>query len=193
MSESQDDLASEITLTRSEDYPLGRILKKIESDVISVSLSRTGSDQSTLLGFSTPGKAVASVGQLASGWAERVRRRARLHKIDEHLKTHDSYIPLEYYEDLLELQRWVPNPSHSGIFIEINCVIPRTGLYPKRIRRQAWNLLLVLLQRRRTERIVDVIAAWPSIEIQLFVRQLAAFKLSGWCVTSLHLVVSVIL
>ena len=47
---------------------------------------------------------------------------------------------------------------------------------------QAWDLLLILLERRRTERIVDVILKWPPVEVQLLLRQLSAFKLSGWCV-----------
>ena len=58
----------------------------------------------------------------------------------------------------------------------------RIGLYPKSVRMQAWDLLLILLERRRTERIVDVILKWPPVEVQLLLRQLSAFKLSGWCV-----------
>ncbi len=108
MNESQD-VASELTLV-SDNSPLGRLLRRIESDVSSISLSRTDSAQSTLLAFNTPGSAIASVGQLASGWAERVRRRARLHKIDAYLKYNHEYVPPEYYADLLELQRYALFP-----------------------------------------------------------------------------------
>ena len=56
----------------------------------------------------------------------------------------------------------------------------RIGLYSKSIRLQAWDLLLMLMERRRTERIVDVILKWPPVEVQLLLRQLSVFKLSGW-------------
>lgn len=76
--------------------------------MVSISASRTDSGNDTLVGYRSPGKTIASVGRLTAVWAERVRQRARLHKISAHLKEHDSvdYIPPGYYTDLLELQRF---------------------------------------------------------------------------------------
>lgn len=112
MSEDKDELASVTTLS-SDNYPLGRILKKIESDVASLS-SRSASSTSTRVGIASE-KGIAAMGRLASGWVERVQRRVKLHKIDAYLKSHEDYIPPEYYEDLLELQRF-------ECCCQVNCV-----------------------------------------------------------------------
>ncbi|CAL1713849.1 unnamed protein product [Somion occarium] len=147
------------------------LLKQIKEDEVSIISSRstdwTGSS-TTLREFGpASGKALMAVGSLAIRGVESIRLQFRLQSklrnIGELVRREDDYIPAEYYEDLLELQRF--------------------GLYSKSIRFHAWDLLLLLMERRRTERLVDIIMKWPSIEIQLMLRQLSVFKLSGW---SLH-------
>ncbi|TCD63057.1 hypothetical protein EIP91_006044 [Steccherinum ochraceum] len=138
-----------------------KLLRDIESDVASITLSRSSQSESTLRGLGTvSGKAIMAVGKFALQSIERVTIQNRLRKISEQLQTEEGYLTPDMYEDVLELQR--------------------IGLYSKRIRLQAWDLILTLMERRRTERMVDVILKWPSVEVQLLLRQLSVFKLSGW-------------
>ncbi|KAH8082450.1 hypothetical protein BXZ70DRAFT_627309 [Cristinia sonorae] len=148
-----------------------KLLKDIDTDVSSITSSRkTGSSfgsSSTLVGT---GPAVpverkksvmlASVDKLLAPFAglERVVIQKRMNEISTHMDA--VFIPPKVYEDLLEYQR--------------------VGLYRDVIRFRAWDLILVLLERRRTEGIIDNIVKWPEMEIQLFLRQLSVFKLSGW-------------
>ncbi|THH21120.1 hypothetical protein EUX98_g8451 [Antrodiella citrinella] len=101
-----------------------------------------------------------AVGNMVIHGIESITIRSRLREIGEQLDREEAFLPQKLFEDVLELQR--------------------IGMYSKSIRFQAWDLLLKLMERRRTERIVDIILQWPSVEIQLLLRQLSVFKLSGW-------------
>lgn len=56
----------------------------------------------------------------------------------------------------------------------------RIGLYSDSVRKLAWELILLSMEKERTDNIVAVLLKWPPIETQLFLRQLAVVKLSGW-------------
>jgi len=141
-----------------------KLLRQIEADEASISLSRSGSSRSlsTLRGLGTAsGKAIMIVGETVIRGAETIIIRSKLRKINALLREkNDDFVPYEVYEDLLELQR--------------------VGLYSRSIRFAAWDLLLLLMERKRTQRIVELISEWPPVETQLLLRQLAVFKLSGW-------------
>lgn len=56
----------------------------------------------------------------------------------------------------------------------------RIGLYSDNVRRLAWEHILLSMEQERTDQIVSVLLKWPPVETQLFLRQLAVAKLSGW-------------
>ncbi|KAH8106240.1 hypothetical protein BXZ70DRAFT_1061619 [Cristinia sonorae] len=145
-----------------------RLLRDIEADAASLSTSRTFTGtNSTIQGLGTiSGKAIMAVGSIVIRGIERVAIQRRLSSIRDHLRRREGFIPREIIHDLLELQR--------------------VGLYPRSIRYQAWDCLLTLMKRQRTEHIIDAMLKWPPVEIQLIMRQLLVFKLSEWNLYSGH-------
>lgn len=85
-----------------------KLLRDIDEDVASITLSRSLSSSSTN-GFwaagAVPGMAAKAIGNLALRSVERVTVSARLRKIGEQLKQEEVFLPPDVYEDLLEIQR----------------------------------------------------------------------------------------
>ena len=96
--------------------------------------------------------------------------------VENYIKDGHDYIPLVYYQDSLEFQNWTTKRSRFSDVL----VSRRYGLYSKGIRNRAWDIILLLMERRRTEHLTDIVATWLSTEIQLMIRQLSVFKLSDW-------------
>ena len=92
-----------------------KLLKDIDSDVTSISLSRSSS--STLSGYSETSTLVAkenvvekmctSVGRFFKRGLGEVAARKRLHQIWRHMQDEEVYIPQDMCTDLLEFQRYV--------------------------------------------------------------------------------------
>lgn len=83
-------------------------MRDIEADVASISISRTSTtgSASTIRGIGTlTGKGIMAVGNVVVRGIERVTIQMRLRTIGEHLQREEAFIPLEVFEDLLELQR----------------------------------------------------------------------------------------
>lgn len=60
----------------------------------------------------------------------------------------------------------------------------RIGIYPERVRRQAWAHILSLLlgHEKLTDQLIQVLLDHRVMERQLFLRELAIHKIFGWCV-----------
>ncbi|TCD64603.1 hypothetical protein EIP91_003868 [Steccherinum ochraceum] len=58
--------------------------------------------------------------------------------------------------------------------------LQRIGLYPKYIRRKAWSLLYLVLERGYHADILSMILRWAAVELQLFLRQLVSHNLTSW-------------
>ncbi|KAK7693342.1 hypothetical protein QCA50_002910 [Cerrena zonata] len=149
-----------------------KLLKGIEDDQKSILSSRSSGDLSsirTITGIgATSSKAIVALGEALLQCVDVVRIRSRLRAIEDFVQRGEDYIPSKYYEELLEFQRY--------------------GLYSKSTRHRAWDILLLLMERRRTEVITDIVSSWPAIETQLMIRQLSVFKLSGWTLHPARLV-----
>lgn len=87
---------------------MDKLLRDIDADVASISLSRSSRTDSTFAGLgTTSGKAIMAVGNLAIRGMERVTIQNKLRKIGDQLKREESFLPLNVFEDLLEFQRYV--------------------------------------------------------------------------------------
>ena len=69
-----------------------------------------------------------------------------------------------------------------------NVFHPRIGLYLDHFRRSSWILIIESLRIGEIHSLVAVLLKWCDeeegvLEVRLFLRQLVAVKLSGWCVT----------
>lgn len=83
-----------------------KFLQDIDSDVSSISSSRSGSfaSDSTLVNVgSLPTKAKTSIGQILVYGIKRRKVTKRLQVIKGHIE--DQFIPSDMYDDLLEFQR----------------------------------------------------------------------------------------
>jgi len=76
------------------------------------------------------------------------------------LRTDRKRISQRFHEDVMEYQR--------------------INLYPNRVRKQAWEIIFLLLEQRRSDLISRTLTRWKSLEVKLFLSQLTACRMSGW-------------
>ncbi|KAI0077136.1 hypothetical protein K474DRAFT_1123115 [Panus rudis PR-1116 ss-1] len=154
---------------------MDEILKKIEADELSI-LSSRSSDSLTLVSSNSRQYSIVPAShETSANLLKRVYRKtihniklkARLNTIGEVVHRRDDYIPPDFFQDLLEVQR--------------------VGFFSESVRSQAWDLLLILLERRRTEAIIDVISRWPPLEARLFLHQLTLYRFTKWTLHPLRL------
>ncbi|KAH8078395.1 hypothetical protein BXZ70DRAFT_660214 [Cristinia sonorae] len=146
----------------SASLTLDGLLTTIKSDADELSISHT-SNSATTVGLGTlSGRALVAFGGIALRGVENVNIRLRLRSIASQAKQDADRIPRSLVADLLELQR--------------------VGLYSDNVRTKAWVLIIELLGMGQASKILDIILAWPYVELQLFLRQLSAYKITGWMV-----------
>ncbi|KAH8078402.1 hypothetical protein BXZ70DRAFT_1012747 [Cristinia sonorae] len=137
------------------------LLTAIKDDAEGLSISDTAKSGTTVGLGTLSGRALAAFGGIALRGVENVNIRLRLRSIASQMKQHeDGNIPMPVVADLLELQR--------------------VGLYSDAVRNKAWVLIVELLYAGQWSKISDVVFQWPVVELQLFLRELAAYKITGW-------------
>ncbi|KAH8078418.1 hypothetical protein BXZ70DRAFT_1012762 [Cristinia sonorae] len=140
-----------------------RLIREIESVAQSSARSSVGSSAgtSTIPGIGmVSGRVIKAVGSLAVRGVEIANIHARLRWIAMQLRAERKHIPETFCEDIMELQR--------------------IDLYSKHIRKQAWELIFLLLELRQSAVIARVLSRWECVELRLFLSQLEACRRSGW-------------
>ncbi|TCD61333.1 hypothetical protein EIP91_008576 [Steccherinum ochraceum] len=135
---------------------------EIGADADQLSVSRSASNSQSAVGLGTvSGRAIQAVGELALRGLETVNIAMTLQRISSRMRgTTTLSMQSADLRDLLELQR--------------------IGLYPKYIRRKAWSLLYLVLERGYHADILSFILGWAAVELQLFLRQLVSHNLTSW-------------
>lgn len=119
------------------------------------------------------GKAILALGKGTLRVAEHILIRRRLSVISSKFP-HKNDTRLEginqMYDDLLELSRYggIKSPFWKANF----CY--RLDLYTESIRGQAVILLIVQIGSRQTRHLVDRLAQWPAVEINIFLSVLTS-------------------
>lgn len=150
-------------------------LKHIEADSASIAL------RNTLCGISTPSsRAILRFRKVVKQGLKHSRIHERLHEIDTIFQDQYSFIPRDCYQDLLGFQMYdcVPHPQsiHSVIRASL-----RIGLYADNVRQRAVELLLLSMQQGRPLLyFVETLLELPTVQTQLFLRQLFVFQQAGW-------------
>ena len=93
---------------------MDRLLKGIEDDEESIMSSRSSgsSGSRTLVGVkSSAGRSISAIRGVWSQVIDSLRIRSRLRVIENYIKEGHDYIPLVYYQDLLEFQRYLDNKT----------------------------------------------------------------------------------
>ncbi|CAL1707053.1 unnamed protein product [Somion occarium] len=136
-------------------------LTTIAEEAELISLTGTPSVRSgTTVGLGTlSSRAIMAVGEYAVKGIENVNIRRKLGIASFQLRQQGA-VPKQVIDDLLELQRM--------------------GLYSAPLRERACDLLMATLIKQGLEETIQLLKQWSAIEIQYFLRQFAAFKLTRW-------------
>ncbi|CAL1713819.1 unnamed protein product [Somion occarium] len=140
---------------------------EVAADALSLTLTQTTTSRTTIRGIGADtGRFIMSIGDMLLRGIENVSIQIRLQSLATALNFEErvnvpAYISSRICTDLLELQR--------------------VGLYSIDVRRQAWRMILFVLEREHgATQVANAIVDWPPVEIQLLIRQLAMCKLSDW-------------
>ncbi|TCD66038.1 hypothetical protein EIP91_001894 [Steccherinum ochraceum] len=123
--------------------------------------SRGSSFGSTIPGIGmVSGRVVKAVGTFALSGVEDASIHSKLLWMTVQLRAERQHIPERLYEDVMEYQR--------------------IRLYSKRVHKQAWSIIFMLLEQRRSDLIARTISRWKNKEIKLFLERLQLHRLSMW-------------
>ena len=155
-----------------------------DSDVSSTTSASTATSgcSSTITGIGMySGRFIKGVGSLTLQSLEAASTQGRLLWMAIQLRRDIKDIPDSFYEDIMEWQRYAPIffPIPLRRLLNQN----RISLYPRRVRKQAWDLIFLLLVNRRSDVIASVLSKWKSDEIKYFLGLLEICRLTGWYVT----------
>ena len=154
-----------------------------DSDVSSTTSASTATSgcSSTITGIGMySGRFIKGVGSLTLQSIEAASTQGRLLWMAIQLRRDIKNIPDSFYEDIMEWQKYASKFSTpSRRFLTQN----RIFLYPRRVRKQAWDLIFLLLVNRRSDVIARVLSKWKSDEIKYFLSLLEICRLTGWYVT----------
>ncbi|TCD63055.1 hypothetical protein EIP91_006042 [Steccherinum ochraceum] len=146
-----------------DDEDLHQLIETVSSSELSSVTSRggTATSASSFRGLgSLSGKAIMGVGNLVIKGVERVDIQVKLRRIATQLGRDDCKISPAAMADMFEFQR--------------------AGLYPKKVRRRAMQLVVLVMSRRRTyEQLLQGLLQQPLDEICLFLEQLCCLKFSN--------------